>query len=1069
MRIVIDLQGYQSTGSRNRGIGRYSSSLATSLLKHSKGHEIILVLSGLFPDTIDPIRSQFSHLVPPQNIKVWHANGPVSSSDSQNKDRKELAELTRLAFLHTLNPDIVLVTSLFEGLTDDAVTSIAKQSWFPTAVVLYDLIPLIHHEIYLANPAVRTWYQEKLEHLKQANLLLSISSSSGKEAIDWLDFPSERVVNISTAGEPQFAPSPLSGPDQERLARQYGLVRSYIMYTGGIDHRKNIEGLIKAYARLPVSLRQSHQLTIVCSVQNADRDRLRELAHSQGLLPDEMIMTGFVPEADLVKLYNGCTLFIFPSLHEGFGLPALEAMQCGKAVIASNTSSIPEVIGLDEALFDPKNIESITEKLMHVLTDKGFHQRLEAHSTQQCKKFSWDETARRAIAAMEKCAALHVAAPTPLPEERPRLAYISPLPPARSGISYYSAELLRVLTRWYTVDVIVDQDEVDDAWIKTHCGVHSINWFQSNHNSYDRVIYHFGNSHFHSHMFDALERIPGVVVLHDFFLSGAQAHRDITGLKPGVFAQSLHMGHGYHAVQQRFQQPDIADVIWDYPCNLAVLQASLGVIVHSECSRRLADLHYGKGSATEWKVIPLLRTSPAGISKEHARTRLGISNTDFVVCSFGLLGPSKLNHRLLTAFMKSSLAKSTATHLIFVGENHDGEYGDALLASIDKGGLIDRIRITGWTDADKFQCYLAAADVAVQLRARSRGETSAAVLDCMSHRLPTVINAHGSMADIDPQGVWMLPDEFQDSELVNALETLWTAPGKRTTLGSDARKIIEDHHAPEKCANQYFTAIEHFYRRSKNGLQGVLDHFSAENRDEHELVAFASIMAKSFPPEPRKRQLLVDVSSLNQPHSSETSKQAIVSLIQQWSTMTHSRWQIEPIYAKPGQQGYRYARKFGCKLLGIVDTWTHDEPVDAWAGDIFFRILPSTTTTDEQRAVIDVWRNNGISVQLLAWDQPAQTGDTPNGLEKDVGASEWLDIATRSDKIICTSQPFAEALRDLLKTQPSSTGRMPSTEWLDISPDTESIHLHTLKYMSDQILDSLGITNTSSPEKGLTA
>jgi len=1027
MRIVIDLQGYQSTGSRNRGIGRYSSSLTTSLLKHSNGHEIVLLLSGLFPDTIKPIRDQFSQLVPPQNIKVWHFDGPVSSDNSQNGGRKELAELTRLAFLHALKPDIVLVTSLIEGLTDDAVTSIAKLSPFPTAVVLYDLIPLIHHEIYLANPVVDNWYREKLGHLKQADLLLSISSSSGKEAIDWLEVPAQRVVNISTAGEAQFSPHPLTASEQERLAQQYGLARPYIMYTGGIDHRKNIEGLIKAYTKLPASLREFHQLAIVCSVQKTDRDRLHELARSQGLLPDEMIMTGFVSEDDLVRLYNGCKLFIFPSLHEGFGLPALEAMQCGKAVIASNTSSIPEVIGLDDALFDPHSIESITDKLIQALTDQGFHQRLEAHSTQQCKKFSWDATAQRAIVAMENCVAQHEA-PVLQPVERPRLAYISPLPPARSGISYYSAELLRVLTHWYAVDVVINQGEVDDAWINTHCGVHNIEWFQSNHNSFDRVIYHFGNSHFHAHMFDLLEKFPGVVVLHDFFLSGAQAHRDLTELKPGVFAQSLYASHGYRAVQQRFQQPDIADVIWEYPCNLKVLQASLGVIVHSECSRRLADQHYGKESAAEWAVIPLLRALPAGISREQARSRLGISNSDFLVCSFGLLGPSKLNHRLLTAFMESSLTKSAATHLIFVGENHDGGYGSALLAGLENSGLADRIRITGWTDAEEFQCYLAAADVAVQLRARSRGETSAAVLDCMSHGLPTVINAHGSMADIDPQGVWMLPDEFEDSELVNALETLWAHPEKRMALSRDARRIIENHHAPENCANQYFTAIENFYCQSKNGLQGILNSFSKSDGDEQDLMAFASIMARNFPPEPRKRQLLLDISSLDQPHLSRTARQAILSLIQHWSAEAHPEWQIEPIYATPDQRGFRYARQLVCEALGIVDTWTHDESVDAWSGDSVLRLFPSANKTDKQEAVLDAWRNSGVSVQCLALAAPAAAGDAPANSERDIGHSEWLVF----------------------------------------DPDTDDIHSPTWQHKSDRILDSLGITRISSPEKGLT-
>lgn len=1054
MRIVIDFQGYQSTGSRHRGIGRYSNSLTASILKHSNGHEIVLVLSGLFPETIEPIRTQYSPLLPSKNIKVWHFDGPVSSNDTQNENRKELAELTRLAFIQALEPDIVLVTSLFEGLTDDAVTSVSKQSPFPTAVVLYDLIPLIHRDIYLANPVVDTWYREKLEHLKQTDLLLSISMSSGREAVDWLEFAADRVVNISTAGETQFSPRPLSATDQAHLAQRYGLDRPYVMYTGGIDHRKNIEGLIKAYARIPASLREDHQLAIVCSVQTADHERLQELARDQGLREHEMVMTGFVPEDDLVKLYNGCTLFIFPSLHEGFGLPALEAMQCGKAVIASNTSSIPEVIGLDEALFDPRSIDAITEKLVQALTDREFRQRLETHSTLQCRKFSWDDTAQRALSAMEDCVGRYKASALST-DVRPRLAYISPLPPARSGISYYSADLLRVLTNWYAVDVVVDQDEVNDAWINTHCGVHSIEWFKSNHSCYDRVIYHFGNSHFHTHMFDLLEQFPGVVVLHDFFLSGAQAHRDLTGLKPGALARGLYASHGYRAVQQRFQQPDVADVIWEYPCNLTILQASLGVIVHSEHSRRLADQHYGKGSSNHWAVIPLLRTRASGISREQARSRLGIPGADFVICSFGLLGPSKLNHRLLTAFLQSSLATSAVTHLVFVGENHDGEYGLALLKKIEQAGLSNRVRITGWADSEEFQCYLAAADVAVQLRARSRGETSAAVLDCMSHGLPTVTNANGSMADIDPQGVWMLPDEFEDSELVSALETLWKSPDKRSSLGNEAQRIIEQQHAPEHCAEQYFSAIERIYHRSKTGLHGVLAHFATKDRDDHELMAFAGLMAKSFPPKPRKRQLLLDVSSLYQPHLSGAAKQAILSLFRQCSRLSNPQWRVEPICAQAGQQRYRYARQLTCEALQIVNDWTSDEPVDAWNGDVFLSLFPSPESFHLRLALVREWRNSGVSVQLLVGDrlEPTASGSDQGGEHASV--ADWIGMAGEFDRIICASRAFAHSLEGLL--QKDEPDRKTSTAWLNTEPDTDDVHSHNLERQSERLLDLIGI------------
>ena len=150
MRIVIDMQGAQSDGSRNRGIGRYSLSLAKAIARNRGDHEIFLALNGFFPESIEVIRSAFDGLLPQQNIRVWFAPGPVSNINSANDWRRLCAELVREAFLDNLKPDVVLLSSLFEGLTDDAVTSIGELSnGVPTAAILYDLIPLIYRQHYL--------------------------------------------------------------------------------------------------------------------------------------------------------------------------------------------------------------------------------------------------------------------------------------------------------------------------------------------------------------------------------------------------------------------------------------------------------------------------------------------------------------------------------------------------------------------------------------------------------------------------------------------------------------------------------------------------------------------------------------------------------------------------------------------------------------------------------------------------------------------------------------------------------------------------------------------------------
>ncbi|MBN9366915.1 MAG: glycosyltransferase [Comamonadaceae bacterium] len=941
MRIVIDMQGAQSTGSRHRGIGRYSLALAGSIARQRKEHEIILVLNGVFTESVPEIREIFSPLLPEDCIRIWHPTGASAYLEERNNWSRHSSELLREAFIATLRPDMVLITSLFEGLTDDAVTSTGLFRQNPSvAIVLYDLIPLIHRDHYLTNPVVSRWYEEKLAYMRKADLHLAISASSREESIDHLNMPADAVVNISTAADPIFCPTAVAPDFQNALRERYGLSRSFVMYTGGIDYRKNIEGLIRAYALLPWELRASHQLAVVCSIHLPDRKRLQALAQQEGLAEDELILTGFVPEEDLLALYNLCKLFVFPSWHEGFGLPALEAMACGRAVIAANSSSLPEVVGCDDALFDPLSDQSIADKLQQVLMDDGFRKRLEDTGLKQAARFSWEKTAKCTIEAMEHYHRQRARENNILLAEvgcRPRLAYVSPLPPERSGIADYSAELLPALARYYEIDVILAQDDVSDSWVNANCKKRTIDWFVENASHYDRVVYHFGNSSYHQHMFSLLKEVPGTVVLHDFFLSGIIAHMDRDGIQPGIWTEALYASHGYMGLQHRFGADDPTDTIMKYPCNYAVLQNADGVIVHSEYARRLAAQWFGTDVDRDWTYVPLMRklVETDAISRKEARDALGLMPDQFVVCSFGLLGPTKQNHRLLHAWLNSLLAKDERCVLVFVGENAGGIYGVDLLENIRKSECALRIRITGWADESLYRRYLHAADVGVQLRTLSRGETSAAVLDCMNHGLATIVNANGSMADLPDDAVLKLPDEFSDAQLIEALVSLYRSISDRLVLGARARGAIQTQHDPLACADLYRQSIERAFQNSKNVIPSLIQRVSALDSisDDTQLRDAARAIDKSIPPSLVQRQILVDVSELL-PCNVETA--VYREKIQAWLQGVPPGWRVEPIYFSEDEQSYRYARRFTLSLIGCPSDALRDEPVSYGAGDVLF-------------------------------------------------------------------------------------------------------------------------------------
>ena len=1077
MRIVIDLQGAQGSN-RHRGIGRYSLALTQAIVRNKGEHEVIVTLNGLFTETIEPIRAAFEEILPREKIRVWHAPGPVCHIERANNWRRRTAELAREAFLASLQPDILYVTSLFEGLVDDAVTSVGLLTQtIPTAVALYDLIPLIFRTPYLDNPAVESFYERKLDQLRRADLLLSISESARQEGIKYLGFPPSRVISVGTAADPQFQCIEISNTTELRVRKRYGLTRQFVMYTGGIDHRKNIEGLIRAFALLPKSLRLHHQLAIVCAVESESRLLLEEFARQHDLAADEMILTGFVPEEDLIALYRLCKAFIFPSFHEGFGLPALEAMACGAAVVASNTSSLPEVIGREEALFDPQNDNAIAEKLSQVLTDNTYRSELIKHGLEQAKKFSWDASAKLAIAAFEQFQVTRLGSrqSISLPTHRPKLAYVSPLQPEHTGIADYSDELLPELARHYEIDVIVAQDTISDPWIKENCAVRSDDWFVSHGHLYDRILYHFGNSHFHQHMIYLLAQIPGVVVLHDFFLSGIVVHMDVSGVDPNAWAHELYHAHGYRAVQERFHANDTADVFWKYPCNKTVLENAQGVIVHSENSLQLAKQWLGENFAKDWSVIPHLRIPTITEGRVEARMALSVSEDAFMVCSFGLLGPTKQNQRLLDAWLASPLAKNDKCVLVFVGENNGGNYGAQLNATILNSGFSHRIHITGWTDEERFRQYLAAADVGVQLRTLSRGETSGTALNCMKYGLPTIVNANGSMADLSTDAVWMLSDEFADADLTTALDTLWKDEQKRHALGKRAREVILAQYSPRTCADQYALAIENYWEQAKKGKSGLIEAIARIDgipNDEKSWLKLANDIAQNHPL-PAERKLLIDISELVQRDAKSGIQRVVRSVLSALLACPPIGFRVEPVYATKSESGYSYARQFTLRFLGCPDQVLVDEPVMAFDGDIFLGLDLQPHIVPQQAGLYQGLRRIGVKVYFVVYDLlPVLRTD----LFTD-GASEiytaWLTTLTQADGVVCISRAVADEMAEWLSVFGPVRLRPYKLGWFhlgaDVAGSVPTLGLpndveHVLKVLSSR--PTFLMVGTIEPRKG---
>lgn len=400
MQLVIDLQACQSPDGRIRGVGRYCLSLALAMARSKREHDLCIAVNGAMTESVGTIRDAFAGVLPPDRIIAWQGLAPTAYMFPENRERAAASEYLREAFLESLQADVILTASMVDGFVDSVVTSVPARSNALQAAILFDLIPLVMPDAYLYREGQAAWYMRKIEHLKQADLLLAISESSRSEAIDLLGAPSNAVANISAAVGPEFRRAS-DAASASAVGGKYGITKSFVMYAGGFDPRKNLEALIRAYAALPDDVRATHTLVMVGNIDAKERGELTAVRDQAGLDPEELVFTGFVSDAELIRLYSACAAYVFPSLHEGFGLPALEAMSCGAIVIGADATSLPEVIGHPDALFDARSEEDMTARMRQALTDESYRARMREHGARQVESFSWERCASLAWQAIE--------------------------------------------------------------------------------------------------------------------------------------------------------------------------------------------------------------------------------------------------------------------------------------------------------------------------------------------------------------------------------------------------------------------------------------------------------------------------------------------------------------------------------------------------------------------------------------------------------------------------------------------------------------------------------------------
>ena len=226
----------------------------------------------------------------------------------------------------------------------------------------------------------------------KADVITTFSQASKKDIQRILKVKNDKVIVIPLAAADIFHPG--SKVSARELQTKYKITKPYILSTpGSLIPRKNVAGLLQAFKLLPPSLRNNYQLVVCAITDSSYYNDIHELTEELGLAKN-VIYTGYIePESQqLVELYRGATIFVFPSLYEGFGLPPLEAMKCGIPVIVGNNSSLPEVVNGAGILVD--NLQQLAKAIVKIHSNKVLYRRLKTAGIKRAKVYSWTATAK---------------------------------------------------------------------------------------------------------------------------------------------------------------------------------------------------------------------------------------------------------------------------------------------------------------------------------------------------------------------------------------------------------------------------------------------------------------------------------------------------------------------------------------------------------------------------------------------------------------------------------------------------------------------------------------------------
>lgn len=344
------------------GIGRYTKNLVEALSKIDRENEYFLLYPGNLSQKPD-VGENF-HLAHAKSSKgiLWHQSALPALVKSYSLDLLHCPGNFKIPYLKRCRQ----------------------------VLTIHDLIPL-KFKIYFKN-TLKTMAYLILHKLAvgSADKIITDSENTKKDVISILNVPDEKIEAIPLAVDKKFLDK--KNINLEKVLKKYSLQEGYLLHLGGIGFNKNTARVIEAFKIIMEKTPDAPPLVIIGNKNWLARQIADSASH------EKIIFTGYVPDKHMPSLYSAASVFIYPSLYEGFGFPVLEAMACGVPVVASSTSSFPEVMGDAGLLVDPENPADIAEKTLMLVAESDLIKKLQEKGFERVSKFSWENTAKKVLA-----------------------------------------------------------------------------------------------------------------------------------------------------------------------------------------------------------------------------------------------------------------------------------------------------------------------------------------------------------------------------------------------------------------------------------------------------------------------------------------------------------------------------------------------------------------------------------------------------------------------------------------------------------------------------------------------